>query len=204
MRIPTRFLAAASIAALSLFAGSTMAQEKLIIGTEGAYPPFNNLEADGTLVGFDIDIANALCEEMKVSCEFVGRTLRFGFRLAACFFLGRSLCVAGSTSLGVRRFRTIVAGDGLGQLDQLFFSLPRLRLAFWVSGDRRSDRFCQYRDGQDRDCHRVEQSLLEHTLRFLPYARASDSVIRIRAVECMLDCANRSCGQTRFRIINRG
>ena len=33
MRIPTRFLAAASIAALSLFAGSAMAQEKLIIGT---------------------------------------------------------------------------------------------------------------------------------------------------------------------------
>ncbi|KPF47030.1 ABC transporter substrate-binding protein [Rhizobium sp. AAP43] len=71
MRISKRFLAAASIAALSLFAGSAMAQEKLIIGTEGAYPPFNNLEADGTLVGFDIDIAKALCEEMKVTCEFV-------------------------------------------------------------------------------------------------------------------------------------
>lgn len=71
MRNPTRFLAAASIAALSLFAGSAMAEEKLIIGTEGAYPPFNNLEADGSLVGFDIDVAKALCDEMKVTCEFV-------------------------------------------------------------------------------------------------------------------------------------
>jgi polar amino acid transport system substrate-binding protein len=44
---------------------------KIRIGTEGAYPPFNNLEADGSLVGFDIDIANALCEEMKAECEFI-------------------------------------------------------------------------------------------------------------------------------------
>lgn len=72
MRISTRFLAAASIAALSLMAGSAMAEgEKLIIGTEGAYPPFNNLESDGKLTGFDIDIAKALCDEMKVTCEFV-------------------------------------------------------------------------------------------------------------------------------------
>ena len=71
MNISTRLFAAASIAALSLFAGSAMAQEKLVIGTEGAYPPFNNLEANGELTGFDIDIAKALCEEMKVTCTFV-------------------------------------------------------------------------------------------------------------------------------------
>jgi polar amino acid transport system substrate-binding protein len=38
---------------------------------EAAYPPFNNLEADGTLVGFDVDIAKALCAEMKAECTFV-------------------------------------------------------------------------------------------------------------------------------------
>jgi len=71
MIIPARFFAAASIVALSLFAGSAMAQEKLVIGTEGAYPPFNNLEANGELTGFDVDIAKALCDEMKVTCTFV-------------------------------------------------------------------------------------------------------------------------------------
>lgn len=58
------------LTALSLFAGGAMAEEKLVIGTEGAYPPFNSLEADGSLTGFDIDIAKALCEEMKVTCTF--------------------------------------------------------------------------------------------------------------------------------------
>jgi len=50
---------------------SAVAAEKLKVGTEGAYPPFNLIDASGKVVGFDIDIANALCAEMKVECEIV-------------------------------------------------------------------------------------------------------------------------------------
>ena len=58
---------------MSALAGAALAADKIVIGTEGAYPPFNNLQADGTLTGFDIDIAKALCEEMKAECTFVAQ-----------------------------------------------------------------------------------------------------------------------------------
>src|SRR5438552_2023397 len=41
---------------------------QLRIATEGAYPPFNAIDKDGNLVGFDVDIANALCDHMHASC----------------------------------------------------------------------------------------------------------------------------------------
>jgi polar amino acid transport system substrate-binding protein len=71
MRMTKRLALAATISILSAVAGAAHAADKLVIGTEGAYPPFNNLEADGSLTGFDVDIARALCDEMKVECTFV-------------------------------------------------------------------------------------------------------------------------------------
>ena len=41
------------------------------IGTEGAYPPWNNLNAAGELEGAEIDFANEACERMNVTCEWV-------------------------------------------------------------------------------------------------------------------------------------
>ncbi|MDG1582311.1 ABC transporter substrate-binding protein [Pseudomonas sp. GOM6] len=47
--------------------------QTLRIATEGAYPPFNFFTADGQLGGFDIDIGNALCAQMKAKCQFVAQ-----------------------------------------------------------------------------------------------------------------------------------
>src|SRR5262245_1274725 len=73
-----RLIAGAALAAASFASlGTTgaLAQQKewkeIRIGTEGAYPPYNNLNAKKELEGFEIDYGNLLCEKMKVKCTWV-------------------------------------------------------------------------------------------------------------------------------------
>ena len=67
------FTLAAAAIALTLAAGTAGAHEEqtVRIGTEGAYPPFNAIDSNGNLVGFDVDIAKALCKAAHFKCEFV-------------------------------------------------------------------------------------------------------------------------------------
>ena len=67
------WLALVGAAALTLSAGVASAQDVIRIGTEGAYPPWNFTSADGELVGFEIELANALCERLDATCEFVAQ-----------------------------------------------------------------------------------------------------------------------------------
>lgn len=63
------------ISALVLSGASAfaMAQDwsEIRIGVEGAYPPFSAVTTSGELYGFDIDIANALCDEIGATCTLV-------------------------------------------------------------------------------------------------------------------------------------
>jgi ABC-type amino acid transport substrate-binding protein len=61
-------LVAAATLALST---SAFAVETLKFGVEGAYPPFNQKDASGQAVGFDVEIGHALCAKMKVECQVV-------------------------------------------------------------------------------------------------------------------------------------
>jgi arginine/ornithine transport system substrate-binding protein len=57
----------------SLSSGLAFAQASYRIATEGTYPPWSFKDAEGTLRGWDVDIANALCEKMKARCEIVAQ-----------------------------------------------------------------------------------------------------------------------------------
>ncbi|WP_312526184.1 transporter substrate-binding domain-containing protein [Paracoccus sp. (in: a-proteobacteria)] len=63
---------------LSLAAAMTLgmnaayaAEGELVIGTEGAYPPFSMADANGNVTGFDADVGNALCAKLELKCRFV-------------------------------------------------------------------------------------------------------------------------------------
>ena len=57
---------------IGIFGIASIANSQTIrIGTEGAYPPWNNLNSAGELEGAEIDFGNEACKRMGVTCEWV-------------------------------------------------------------------------------------------------------------------------------------
>jgi octopine/nopaline transport system substrate-binding protein len=63
-----KFMRASALFFACAMAGTSLAAEKLSIGTEGDYAPFNYVTAGGEIKGFDYDIGQAVCAEIKVEC----------------------------------------------------------------------------------------------------------------------------------------
>jgi len=56
----------------SLISVTTQASNKIIkIGTDATFPPFESTAPDGTIVGFEVDLGNAICAEMNRKCVWV-------------------------------------------------------------------------------------------------------------------------------------
>lgn len=93
-----------SSSSASSSADDTAATEEITLVTDGVltvgvspdYPPFENVE-DGEYVGFDIDFAKALAEELGLECEF--KTLNFDGILTAVAAGGQ--CDVGISGISV-------------------------------------------------------------------------------------------------------
>lgn len=65
-----KFLAL-SAASLTMVTSMAMAQDTVRIGTEGAYPPWNFINDDGEVGGFERELGDELCTRAQLSCEWV-------------------------------------------------------------------------------------------------------------------------------------
>jgi arginine transport system substrate-binding protein len=65
--IMKKVLIAALLASVSL---SATAAQTIRFATEASYPPFESIDANNKIVGFDVDLANALCKEIDATCTF--------------------------------------------------------------------------------------------------------------------------------------
>lgn len=73
MRNLTRLAATAALFAIATGAAQAKDWTTVRIAMDATYPPFESLDSSGQIVGFSKDIADALCERMKVTCEFTNQ-----------------------------------------------------------------------------------------------------------------------------------
>jgi polar amino acid transport system substrate-binding protein len=67
-----RSLLFGTLTVLALLIGPAKADEPvMVLGTEAAFPPFNMKDTNGKLTGFDTEIGEAICQQMKRKCEWV-------------------------------------------------------------------------------------------------------------------------------------
>jgi len=63
---------AGAVALASLTAGPALADGHTVrLGTEGAYPPYNFIDDNGEVVGFERDLGDELCSRAELDCVWV-------------------------------------------------------------------------------------------------------------------------------------
>jgi len=69
----TTLILGAIVLALAASPISAELKKTYKVATEGAYAPFNWVDQNGQLQGFDVDIAKELCNRIKVQCDIVAQ-----------------------------------------------------------------------------------------------------------------------------------
>ncbi len=123
--------ALAVLIAFSTTAAYSQEAKKIRIGVEGAYPPFSQIDTDGKLKGFDIDIANALCAELKAECVMVQQE----FDAMIPGLLSRKIdAVIASMSITEERKKSVDFSDKYYQTPARFVAKAGSKLEVSVAG----------------------------------------------------------------------
>ena len=73
----SRFVTLLALVSLLLpisFSSSVSAADDVIVfATEAAYPPFNERAADGTIIGWEIDLGMEMCKRINRECKFIAQ-----------------------------------------------------------------------------------------------------------------------------------
>ena len=56
---------------LAIAAGAASAQDVVRMGTEAAYPPYNFINDQGEIAGFERDLGDEMCARAQLTCEWV-------------------------------------------------------------------------------------------------------------------------------------
>lgn len=59
-----------TLSALVLTAFSSVQAKEIKFAMEPSYPPFEFTDQKGEIIGFDVDIANAICKEIQATCSY--------------------------------------------------------------------------------------------------------------------------------------
>ena len=62
------------LTAILLGSSIAVSAQELTFAMEPSYPPFETTNAKGEIIGFDVDVANAICQEIQVTCKFKSET----------------------------------------------------------------------------------------------------------------------------------
>src|ERR1700754_2260620 len=61
-----------ALMAVAVSASPSLADKMhLTVAVEGAFPPYNEVGPDGSLQGFDVDFAKAVCAKIDADCDLV-------------------------------------------------------------------------------------------------------------------------------------
>jgi lysine/arginine/ornithine transport system substrate-binding protein len=71
--LATAVLAISTLAVAAPMSAQAKTFKEIKFGVDATYPPFESLSPSGAFQGFDIDLGNAICAELKVKCVFVSQ-----------------------------------------------------------------------------------------------------------------------------------